>query len=379
MTIEAELADGAVLEFPDGTAQSVIDATVRKHLFNASAQSSKSRLTPEQQAAYNEVMKNRPWGSGIPKLAYDIGGKLTDLTGSPAAGYAANVLTQAVPSLLSSYSLPGQGGALLERPAKALMQSAAKPTLEQLRTGKAARAIDTMLKEGYSPTKGGVEAMKAKIAELNDEIASALEHSTAMVDKKVVAGYLNDAVRKFEQQVNPAADVKAIEAAWTEFLNHPLLAGADQIPVKLAQLLKQGTYKALGEKSYGELKGAATEAQKTLARGLKEEISQAVPAVSALNKRESDLLNALKVAERRAAMDANKNPIGLGWLAQPWMIPFWMWDRSAGAKALTARALYEGSKAQNIAPFATAIGMQEGSGGVLSQSPEYRRGILSER
>jgi hypothetical protein len=45
--------------------------------------------------------------------------------------------------------------------------------------------------------------------------------------------------------------------------------------------------------------------------------------------KEAEIIRALKIAERRAAVDANKNPIGLGWIGQPWMVPFWMWDRSA--------------------------------------------------
>ena len=40
-----------------------------------------------------------------------------------------------------------------------------------------------------------------------------------------------------------------------------------------AQAMKQGTYRALGDKAYGELKGASIEAQKAQARGLKEELA----------------------------------------------------------------------------------------------------------
>lgn len=283
------------------------------------------------------------------KAAYMAGGAVTDaLSGNVSpevaggAGYATNVGVQAIPMILS-----GEAAKLLspamKAPARSLMQSALKPTLEQLRTGKGARAVETMLKEGYNPTAGGVEKMKGAIASLNDDIAEAIKNSPATVDKRIVAGYLNDALKKFENQVNPSSDVKAIESAWTEFLSHPALAGRNNIPVQLAQEMKKGTYKSLGEKSFGELKGASTEAQKTLARGLKEEISKAVPGVAGMNKRESDLINALKVAERRVLMDANKNPLGLG-ILNPLMLPLWLWDRSPAAKAMTARALYSGAE-----------------------------------
>jgi hypothetical protein len=118
------------------------------------------------------------------------------------------------------------------------------------------------------------------------------------------------------------------------------------IPVQLAQELKKGTYKTLS-KSYGELKGAEIEAQKALARGLKEKISESVPQVAGLNKRESDLLNALKVTERRALMDANKNPLGLGAIApDPARMMAFLADRNAWIKSMGARGLYQASKAK---------------------------------
>jgi hypothetical protein len=298
-------------------------------------------------------MKARPWGSGIPKMGYDVGGKVTDMTGSPAAGYAANVVTQAVPSLLTSFNTGQPMVSAAEKPASFFMSSALKPTLEQWRTGKAQRAIDTMLKEGVTPTKGGVETLKARIHDLNDEISQAIANSPATVDKNKVASYLQDAVNKFEKQVSPGADVKAIQSAWDEFLAHPLFTSKD-IPVQLAQQMKQGTYKVLGEKAFGEQKGAAAEAQKTLARGLKEEISAAVPGVADANKKEGELINALKLAERRATMDANKNPIGLGWLGSPWKIPFWMWDRSPGLKASTGIGLYNLGRPDIMSPLGVA-------------------------
>jgi hypothetical protein len=118
------------------------------------------------------------------------------------------------------------------------------------------------------------------------------------------------------------------------------------MPVQLAQELKQGTYAALGKKSYGELKGADTEAQKALARGLKEEIATAVPAVSKLNAQESKLLTTLDVTERRVLMEANKNPMGLAWLAShPAAWAAFMADRSGPFKSLAARIVNKNAEA----------------------------------
>jgi hypothetical protein len=368
-TYEVTSPDGRVYEVtaPEGANQEQVLEYAKTQFSQQQTKSSDpskvsvpfSKMTREQQVQYYKDTEKRfkegGWGSGLPKLADDIGGKITDLTGSPAAGFAANVATQAIPAFASSFSSGQPLMSLAKKPAEWLMGNALKPTMNQWRQGKAARAIDTLLQEGVSPTKGGVETLKSRITDLNDEITQALEASTATVDKKVVAGYLQDAVNKFEKQVTPGADVKAIQSAWDEFLAHPLLG--DKIPVQMAQELKKGTYKTLGEKAYGEQKGASAEAQKTLARGLKEEISQAVPGVAQANKRESDLINALKLSEQSAARDANKNPIGLGaLLSQPWMLPVWMWDRSAGAKGLTARALFQGGRPEVFSPIGEAAG-----------------------
>lgn len=298
-------------------------------------------------------------GDWLSKVGYNVGGATTDLAAKylPAEtagglGFAANVATQAIPTIFGGQAAKS-AAPLLKKGARQLMQSSLKPTTEALRTGKAARAIDTMFKEGVNATPGGVEKLRARISELSDEIDVAIKNSPASVDKNAVASRLKDLIKKFEMQANPWSDVKAIENAWTEFLAHPMISGS-KIPVQTAQEMKKGTYKVLGDKAYGEQKGAAAEAQKALARGLKEEISTAVPEVSGLNKYESDLINAMKVLERRVLQDANKNPLGLGAL-NPFTLPVWLWDRSPFLKSLTARGLYGG--AEQIPANAARLGV----------------------
>jgi hypothetical protein len=242
--------------------------------------------------------------------------------------------------------------------ARTTMQSALKPPLKAQQTGKAARAVDTLLDEGINVSKGGVETLNDRIGVLNDKIAQRIANSPATISKQAVGYRLQGALDKFEKQVTPLTDVKAIQRAWDEFLDHPLLQ--DRIPVKTAQEMKQGTYKALGDKAYGELKGADIEAQKTLARGLKEEIAAAVPEVRQLNAQESSLLNALSLVERRVLMEANKNPFGLGWLtSNPVKFAGWMADRSGLFKSLIARMINTSSQAM---PGMGAAGVPMGMG-----------------
>lgn len=293
---------------------------------------------------------------------YEAGAKVTDLTGSPALGYATNVSLQALPMAFGGEAV--KGGVALKDIGRELMQSALKPTIKQLKSGDAATAIDTMLENGFSATKGGVAQIKAKIAELNAQIADAIASSGATISRGDVGQRLMTTLEKFSKQVNPEADMAAVRRAWEEFKNHPLLKGQSDIPVQLAQELKQGTYKQLSKK-YGQMGNAEVEAQKGLARGLKEGIAEAVPEVAGLNAKESDLIKTLNVAERRALMDLNKNPIGLSWLAHnPATFAAFMADKSALFKSLAARMLYSGSDQIPAAAARGSIALSEIGQGV---------------
>jgi hypothetical protein len=133
------------------------------------------------------------------------------------------------------------------------------------------------------------------------------------------------------------------------------LVGKNDISVQLAQDLKTGTYATLSKK-YGQLGSAETEAQKAIARGLKEKIADAVPGISGLNAEESKLIDTLKVAERRVLMQSNNNPGGLVWLAKnPEAAAAFVLDKSALFKSLLARMLYSGSERIPEAVAAAAI------------------------
>lgn len=299
-------------------------------------------------------------GRGMLTFGEDIGREATaaaaDYGLPPAAanaiGFAADVGTNFLPVMPAGNAAKVAAPALASA-AKSSMQSAVKPTLEQLRSGKAAKAIDTMLAEGISPNAAGVAKLRGSIDDLNREILQAVQNSPAVVDKVQAARHVQDTLKKFTNQVNPESDIAAIRSAWNEFLNHPLLSGSQTMPVAKAQELKQGTYRALADK-YGEQGSAATEAQKAIARGLKDEIAAAVPGVANLNKKESELLTALEVAERRALMEGNKNYGGIAWLSHsPATWAAFMADKSAAFKAAVAHMLHRG---QEAIPAAAAEG-----------------------
>lgn len=353
---------------PVGASGGGFDISTAKPVADAASGSPDATADPKQataDAALKGFHENN-FGSGVMKAldegAYKAGEIGTDIgttlglppKGAAGLGLAANVGTQALPALLGGEAAKAASPAF-RKGAEELMQSAIKPTIKQLKTGDAAQAISTMLDEGVSVTRGGMEKLRGKIDELNNQIKSSISNSRASVKKSSVVKGLQDTIDKFKNQVTPQSDIGAIKQAWDDFINHPMLQNGDLIPVQLAQKLKQGTYKALSGK-YGEVGSASTEAQKTLARGLKEGVAQAVPKVRALNAEESKLINALNVGERRVLLDANKNPAGLGWLTvNPEKFAAWMADRSPLFKSLVARMLNAG-KEQIPANAARAVG-----------------------
>lgn len=296
------------------------------------------------------------------------GGAMAGLVNPEDAGTGA-VLGGAMPG---AFKLAGELGIAGNKTGKAmarrLMQSALKPTLKQLKTGDARVAVDTLLDLGINPNSRGVEKLGMKIDELNTLIADKLKGSNASVNRQDVLGYLDDVSGKFGNQVSPTSDLNAIKGVADDFMAHPAIAG-NNIPVQQAQTLKQGTYKALAGK-YGEAGSAATEAQKALARGLKEKIADAVPGIGQLNAEEARLIKTLGVAERRALMELNKNPVGLSLLAgNKAAFAAFMADKSAAFKALTARAINRVSETPSlIEPLADKLANPALRGGVLAIS-----------
>lgn len=295
--------------------------------------------------------------TGFDNVPYNGGAKVNDAAAkflpAPVAaglGLAANTALSAGPMIA--------GGAvgLAAKPISMAagewaMGKAIRPILADRLSGKFAKARTTMLEEGYNPTIGGTEAMGARAAKNDARVAEILNPSTATVDKYAVADRLRPVLDSAEISPLPTSGTNTISNAWTEFLSHPKLSGGPDIPVQLAQAMKQRGYKEMGDAAYGiGLKPAAErDAIKGITRGLKEEIELAVPEVAPINAETSALLNAKKVAQRRAFTEANNNTVSLGTTiataANNPLLAAGMWANSSSyAKAMLARMLYMGGK-----------------------------------
>lgn len=279
------------------------------------------------------------------------GAKAPASAGEAAHGIGSEGAMQAI------YELGGQGvgraaGAGLERAAPWLMQKALKPTqsvVKEYRTSGRALA-QTLLDEGVNVTEGGLAKLQKLFDETNAAIGTKIADSTATIDKSAVASHVPEVAAQHARQVNPTADLEAIKAVLDEFMKHPGHPGTTLLPTE-AQAMKRGTYQQIGKK-YGQVSSAGIEAQKGLARGLKEELAAKVPGVAELNARDSKLMGAMDAVGQRVATAGNRDPVGFAWVTQnPTTFIASLIDRSNAVKSLIARGLYDAAgRAAGVSP-----------------------------
>jgi hypothetical protein len=195
--------------------------------------------------------------------------------------------------------------------ANKMYQSTLKPSPASYSPAEVSQLVQTGLENKIPISEAGVRKLDQLVSNLNDAVKQNISEGAnqrAMVNKFGVASRLGETANKFATQVNPEADLSAVGRAGNEFLeNQP-----NEIPVNQAQALKQGTYSQLKSKAYGELGSATVEAQKALARGLKEELADQFPEIAGLNAKESKLLGLDEALERAVNRTRNRNVISLG-------------------------------------------------------------------
>lgn len=194
--------------------------------------------------------------------------------------------------------------------AERMYQSSLKPSVASYSTSEVKNMVRTGLENEIPVSAGGAAKLGDLVQDLNQKIRAQIAAGTsegATVNKFKVASRLSDTAQKFETQVTPEADLQAVSDAGNEFLrNQPA-----EIPALRAQDLKAGTYKQLAGK-YGELSSATKEAQKALARGIKEELQTQFPEIQGLNAQEGKLIGLDEALERAVRRIDNRNIMSLG-------------------------------------------------------------------
>jgi hypothetical protein len=225
-------------------------------------------------------------------------------------------------------------GELAQRTAAPLYESALKPSTT-LKPAKRASIIQTGLEEKI-PVPGkfsdrGLKKADAIISDIKAEIDSRIKAAEAAGAEKIAPADVAKRAEELKPEfktVTPKTDIAPIEATKKEFIKaysekevtpegkvilHP---ERQSISVTEAQKIKQNTYRRVGDKAYGEQKTPGTEAEKQLARGLKEELETAlkdlVPELKSMNARESAVIGLDKALERAAARIRNHQIFGIG-------------------------------------------------------------------
>ena len=179
-----------------------------------------------------------------------------------------------------------------------------------------AELVSTGLQNEIPVTEAGAQKLSALLdnyQQVLDAKTNAAAQSGVTVDPLKVAARADEVEKRVGMQVNPDKDLRSVRSSQDEFLkNNP-----NPIPADQAQAMKVGTYQKLKGKYGEQAPDAEVEAQKALARGLKEELSNAIPELTDLNDKEAKLINLQPVIEKTLNDMATK-PAGpglKGWVA----------------------------------------------------------------
>jgi len=207
--------------------------------------------------------------------------------------------------------------------------------------------VQTGLEHKIPVSEAGAAKLNALLADLNQKIegkvAPAAERGVK-VNPYSVVDRLGDVEDRVRYQVNPEEDIRSVNKTGQEFLRSqgatpeqpavapkptgildaqgrpmmdagkPVRPGgrAQPIPADEAQAIKIGTYRKLAGK-YGEMApDAKIEAQKALARGIKEELSAQIPELADLNAKEGSLFDLKGPLESAVNKAANRQGRSMG-------------------------------------------------------------------
>lgn len=264
-------------------------------------------------------------GRDLGALVEAMGGPHTTTAASPqedqAAARGAGQFLSAAPVIagdVAGAKAVGKAAASKASPlAEALYQKGLQPRPRTFSADEITDLTKTGLDNALPISRGGLVKLDSLVNKLNDSIGSDIaSNPNATLSPTAIAQRMGAPLQKAAQQVNPEADISALESSRVEFLrNHQTpevpavpasvdpytgqtIPGSAAIPAKdipipatEAQIIKKGTYQQVGGKQFGELSSASIEGQKALARGIKEELQAQFPEIAEKNAAEGKLLD----------------------------------------------------------------------------------------
>ncbi len=268
-----------------------------------------------------EELKNKDYVRGLthaveylmPGLGPTLAHAGDQLESGDIAGGAGTTVGAAIPIAMSSPAVADAAAnariPVGQLPQK-MYQSALKPSTT-LPTNEVRNIVSTGLENKIPVSAAGAQKLNGLIGDLGDAVKQQIQSGSkagATIDPAAVASRADALKGRFANQVNPDADLAAIRGSQEQFLkNHP-----NPIPAVDAQTMKQGTYAQLKDKSYGELSSATVEAQKALARGIKEELEKQFPEIGAMNAQQGKFFGLDDALDRAVKRIDNRNIFTLG-------------------------------------------------------------------
>lgn len=213
---------------------------------------------------------------------------------------------------------------LIGKAGTAVYRGYLKPSLAGKEIAKAKEIVDTAIREWLPVTQSGVDRGKRIIGQLNNEVNQELANATGgVVDLHKIADRVRAwADRTYNRAGAPSSDLLSALKVADEIDAHPSLGYAPGAAGKIANPAtatplqanetKQALDKAIGDTGFGVERNAGTEARKVGRHAAREAIEGVVPAVAGLNKRESEIIDAIETLTRGVEREANKNPL-TGW------------------------------------------------------------------
>lgn len=258
---------------------------------------SKEDVRAEQNRMLKEVMGSKAWGTGVGPAIDELGGKITDLTGSPAAGYVSNILLNAIPSFLTmTKGLPGPSGEQVAH--NALVGQRSKVLEEGKRLGLKVPPTQAQpnIVNRTLESLGGKAAVQQQASDLNQNVVYqiAQKESGVLPSEPITKETLKAARARLAQ---PYREIEALEP--TGVLSHAPFKSPTQTLKEISELrqVAKDKWKFYGQFPKPSIKEAALQAS-----GKADELEVTLEAYARQANR-PDLVD--KIREARVALAKN--------------------------------------------------------------------------
>jgi hypothetical protein len=172
------------------------------------------------------------------------------------------------------------------------------------------RVVQTGIEGAYLPNKASLARLEKEGARIGADIDKMIDEGAKagkVIDFEKAASRLEDLKDYYRGMPDPTGYLQKIDEAKAGILQYR----GQTIPVDVAQTMKKRLYQVQKD-AYGEMTNLSREFDKTLARGLKEELEKQFPELQRLNKDWADKINLNEVLERSVHRIRNYEVIRLG-------------------------------------------------------------------